>query len=167
LVSLFRNSSLEQLQSLLSAVQVTQISSCNSTHKLHSQTPFMNQHWQLNTEATAMLCQLAQVSGSCKKPPEYHKTFFGAVLSMKSAQAMINCDICSRPAITTRHNRILLNSLYYRNASMLLRGPRAPREPCLYVPQHRRRLCGPLGLVSLPAPNLHAPAREGLAPNSN
>jgi hypothetical protein len=49
---------------------------------------------------------------------------------------------------------------------MLLQGPRAPREDCLYAPQHRRRLCGPLGLVSLPAPNLHAPAREGLAPDS-
>lgn len=66
-----------------------------------------------------------------------------------------------------RPSRILLNSLYCRNASMLLQGPWAPREPCLYAPQHGRRLRGPLGLVSLPAPNLHAPAREGLAPNSN
>uniref|UniRef100_A0A1W2P7U8 Clavesin-2 n=1 Tax=Mus musculus TaxID=10090 RepID=A0A1W2P7U8_MOUSE len=37
----------------------------------------------------------------------------------------------------------------------------------LICTQHRRRLRGPLGLVSLLAPNLHAPAREGLAPNSN
>jgi hypothetical protein len=52
-------------------------------------------------------------------------------------------------------------------ASMLLQRPQAPREPCLYAPRHRRRLRGPLGLVSLPAPNLHAHAREGLASNSN
>jgi hypothetical protein len=50
---------------------------------------------------------------------------------------------------------------------MLLWGPRAPWKPCLYAPQHRRRLRGPLWLVSLPAPKLHAPTREGLAPNSN
>jgi hypothetical protein len=70
-----------------------------------------------------------------------------------------------RPARKTQHGRILLNSLYCRNSLMLLRGPRAPREDCLYAPQHRRRLHGLLGLVSRPAPNLHAPAREGLAPD--
>ena len=50
---------------------------------------------------------------------------------------------------------------------MLLLGLWAPREVCLYTLQHRERLCGPLGLVSLPAPNLHAPAQEGLAPDSD
>jgi hypothetical protein len=61
--------------------------------------------------------------------------------------------------VASAHSWILLNSLYCRNTSMLLQGPRVPREPCLYAPQHRRRLRGPLGLVSLPAPNLHAPGR--------
>jgi hypothetical protein len=56
--------------------------------------------------------------------------------------------------------------LYCRIASsMLLREPWAPREVCLYTLQHRERLCGPLGLVSLPAFNLHAPDQEGLAPD--
>ena len=55
---------------------------------------------------------------------------------------LIQCCVCSRPVRTTRRSRILLNSLYCRNASMLLRGPRAPREPCLYALQHRRRLHG-------------------------
>jgi hypothetical protein len=49
---------------------------------------------------------------------------------------------------------------------MLLRGPWEPREICLYAPQHRERLRVLLGLVSLQAPNLHAPAWEGLAPDS-
>ena len=74
-----------------------------------------------------------------------------------------------RPARKTQHGRILLNSLYCRNASMLLRGPWVPREVCLYTLQHRERLHGPLGLVSLPAPNLHTRsggvgARLGLTP---
>ena len=38
-----------------------------------------------------------------------------------------------RPARKTQHGWILLNSLYCRNASMLLRGPREPREVCLYA----------------------------------
>jgi hypothetical protein len=71
-----------------------------------------------------------------------------------------------QPARKTQHGWILLNSLYCRNTSMLLRGPWEPREVCLYAPQHRRRLRGPLGLVSLPAPNLHASAWEGLEPDS-
>ena len=49
---------------------------------------------------------------------------------------------------------------------MLLLGLWAPREVCLYAPEHRERLRVLLGLVSLPAPNLHAPAREGLVPDS-
>jgi hypothetical protein len=67
----------------------------------------------------------------------------------------------------TQHGQILLNSLYCRNAFMLLWGPQEPREVCLYTLQHRERLRGPLGLISLPAPNLHAPTREGLAPDSD
>jgi hypothetical protein len=84
-----------------------------------------------------------------------------------SAIKELLCHVCSRPARMTGHSWVFLNSLYYRNALMLLQGPRVHREPCLYAPQHRRILLGPLGLVSLPAPNLHAPAQEGLAPNSN
>ena len=38
-----------------------------------------------------------------------------------------------RPARKTQHGWILLNSLYCRNASMLLRGPREPTEVCLYA----------------------------------
>ena len=38
-----------------------------------------------------------------------------------------------RPARKTQHGRILLNSFYCRNASMLLRGPQEPREVCLYT----------------------------------
>ena len=49
---------------------------------------------------------------------------------------------------------------------MLLWGTWEPREVCLYTLQHREKLCGPLRLVSLPAPNLHAPTQEGLAPDS-
>ena len=73
-----------------------------------------------------------------------------------SAIKELLCHVCSRPARMTGHSWVFLNSLYYRNALMLLQGPRVHREPCLYAPQHRRRLRGPLELVSLPAPNLHA-----------
>ena len=38
-----------------------------------------------------------------------------------------------RPARKTQHGQILLNSLYCRNTSMLLRGSRVPREVCLYT----------------------------------
>jgi hypothetical protein len=38
-----------------------------------------------------------------------------------------------RPVRKTQHGRILLNSLYYRNTLMLLRGPWEPREVCLYT----------------------------------
>jgi hypothetical protein len=50
----------------------------------------------------------------------------------KEAHAF-HCQVQSRPAITTQQGQILLNSLYFRNASMLLRGPQAPREVCLYT----------------------------------
>ena len=49
----------------------------------------------------------------------------------------------------------------------MLQEPREPREDCLYTPQHWGELCVLLGLVSLPAPNLHAPAWEGLVPDSD
>jgi hypothetical protein len=41
------------------------------------------------------------------------------------------CCVHSRPARMTQHGEILPNSLYCRNASMLLWGPREPREVCL------------------------------------
>ena len=67
-----------------------------------------------------------------------------------------------QPARKTQHGQILLNSLYCRNTSMLLRGPREPREDCLYTPQHRVGLCVLLGLVGLSTLHLHAPTQEGL-----
>ena len=45
-----------------------------------------------------------------------------------------------RPPQGRQHSQILLNSLYFGNASMLLGGPQEPREVCLYAPQHRERL---------------------------
>ena len=49
---------------------------------------------------------------------------------------------------------------------MLLLGLWATREVCLYAPEHRERLRVLLRLISLLAPNLHAPTGEGLAPDS-
>jgi hypothetical protein len=43
----------------------------------------MNQQGQFDPEETVRLCQLAQVRGSSKKPPEYPKKFFGELFSTK------------------------------------------------------------------------------------
>jgi hypothetical protein len=80
-VDLFRNISLEQTQSVLSGYQQFR-SQSGST--IHSQTPFMNQQWQVNPEETTRLCQSAQVHLSGKKLLEHYQKYFGAFLSMKS-----------------------------------------------------------------------------------
>ena len=70
----------------MSSVQFTWI---NSNSSVHSQTPFMKQPQQFYSEETYRSCQSAPVCRSSKKPPEYHKEFFGAFLSMKLWQMMI------------------------------------------------------------------------------
>jgi hypothetical protein len=41
---------------------------------------------EFDPEETSRLCQLARVGRNGKKPPEYHKKFFGAFLSTKSVK---------------------------------------------------------------------------------
>jgi hypothetical protein len=58
----------------------------------------------------------------------------GRQVSIKMEKSVtVLCWVRSQPARTTQHGRILLNSLYCRNTSMLLRGPREPRAVCLYI----------------------------------
>jgi hypothetical protein len=87
-VDLFRNSSLEQIQSLLSAyqqVQFTQISSGSSIYSQTPQTSFKNQHWQVDPEKAVRLCQSIEA-------PRNHwnitRSSLMAFLSMKSRQVM-------------------------------------------------------------------------------
>ena len=131
---------------------------CFATWSLFMQGPFI-----LGVSGMSVLCRTKYLYGTYSQPSA--QTLYSLIFTKKNG-SLIRLMLCPpRPARKTQHCRILLNSLYCRNASMLLRGPQAPREVCLYAPQHRRRLRGPLELVSLPAPNLHAPAREGLAPD--
>jgi hypothetical protein len=51
----------------------SQIPQIHIDSSIHSQTLFMNQQWQFDTEEIARLCQLAQVNKSGKKLPEYYK----------------------------------------------------------------------------------------------
>lgn len=78
-MGLLRNSSLEQIQSILSGYQRL------SSHKLAVSgswilllTPFRNQQWQFNPEETARLCQR-----NWQEAARTHQKFFGVFLSMK------------------------------------------------------------------------------------
>jgi hypothetical protein len=53
------------------------------------------------------------------------------IRQQSNSEAWVSCP--PRPARKTQHGRILLNSLYCRNGSMLLRRPQTPREVCLYT----------------------------------
>jgi hypothetical protein len=119
----------------------------------------------LSRELSVYFLSLKWISSlNCTIFHDYFRGFFLPLCTYsKTMLKLTGLSVCSLPARTTRHSCILLNNLYCRNSSSSW----APREPCLYAPQHRRRLRGPLGLVSLPAPNLYALAQEGLAPNSN
>jgi hypothetical protein len=87
-MGLFRNSSLERIQSELSGYeQFHSQESTNSGILTHLQAPFTNQQWHFGVEETARLCLSAQVHRSST---EHHQKFVAAFLSMKSRQTMIS-----------------------------------------------------------------------------
>ena len=62
-----------------------------------------------------------------------NRTFIHSLLLLLFKRNKEDSGPCRAHLRKTQQGRILLNSLYCRNTSMLLQGPREPREVCLYT----------------------------------
>jgi hypothetical protein len=91
----------------------------------------LSQNWELIVSIREL--KLSHLPGNLSVGKHWLLKVLNALVGESVPRTGHHCCVCSWPARMAQHGRILLSSLYCRTASMLLRGPREPREVCLYA----------------------------------